>query len=489
MTEDDLPDIPVTTTCEAVAAVAEASRQWAAVTYSDRARVIHAIANALDTAAEGLIATAQEETNLPEVRLVGELKRTTFQLRLFADVVTDGTFLDARIDRPDTKWPMGAPRPDLRRILMPIGPVLVFAASNFPFAFSVAGGDTAAALAAGNAVLVKAHPGHPRLSNATAAVVRAAARAAGAPENLLRVIHETENGVTALQDPRVKAASFTGSIRGGRALFDIANARPEPIPFYGELGSVNPAFVAPTAASRRASEIVDGFLGSITGSRGQLCTKPGLLLVPAESSMLAMLRDADVPNPTPMLNDRIQKGFEADLAALVTHNGVSTLLKSTNNIATSPGTTLLHTTLDQVLAAPEALTREVFGPAGLIVTYSDPAEVPKLARTLAGQLTATIMAESDTASDDAFAQDLLPILTEKAGRLLWNQWPTGVSVTFAQQHGGPYPATTAPTTTSVGTASITRFLRPVAFQNFPSTFLPEALNDGNPLGVPQRIDG
>ncbi|MFE0452832.1 aldehyde dehydrogenase family protein [Streptomyces sp. NPDC058914] len=482
-------DAPAATTREAVAAVSAASTTWAASSYADRARVIRTIADALDTAADDLITTAHEETHLPEARLAGELRRTTFQLRLFADVTEDGAFLDVRIDRPDAEWPMGAPRPDMRRMLVPIGPVLVFAASNFPFAFSVAGGDTAAALAAGNAVLVKAHSGHPRLSDATAAVISSAARAAGAPGDLVQVIHGTENGVAALRDPAIKAASFTGSISAGRALFDIANARPEPIPFYGELGSVNPAFVAPTAASRRADEIARGYLGSITGSRGQLCTKPGVLLVPAASPMLDALCDAEVPDPAQLLNDRIQQGFVKGVTSLSAHHGVSVLRGGSDSLADPPGTTLLLTTLDEVLAEPNTLVTEVFGPVGLVVSYTSPAELPELARALDGQLTATIVADEDAASDIALARALVPILTEKAGRLLWNQWPTGVSVTYAQQHGGPYPATTVPTTTAVGTASITRFLRPVAFQNFPASLLPDALRDGNPLGVPQRIDG
>ncbi|MFI9626909.1 aldehyde dehydrogenase family protein [Streptomyces sp. NPDC052042] len=486
---DDRSDVAAATTREAVAAVAAASATWAAGPYADRARVIRAIADALDSAADDLITTAREETRLPEARLAGELKRTTFQLRLFADVAEDGAFLDVRIDRPDADWPMGAPRPDLRRMLVPIGPVLVFAASNFPFAFSVAGGDTAAALAAGNAVLVKAHSGHPRLSDATAAVISSAARSAGAPDDLVRVIHGTENGVAALRDPAIKAASFTGSIAGGRALFDIANARPEPIPFYGELGSVNPAFVAPTAASRRADEIAQGYLGSITGSRGQLCTKPGLLLVPAESPVLATLRDAEVPDSAPLLNDRIQQGFVEGLTSMSEHHAVSVLRGGSDSIADPPGTTLLFTTVDEVLNDPDALITEVFGPAGLVVSYEDPEKLPELARVLDGQLTATIVADEDAAGDIALARTLVPILTEKAGRILWNQWPTGVSVTHAQQHGGPYPATTAPTTTAVGTASITRFLRPVSFQNFPGALLPDALRDGNPLGFPQQIDG
>ncbi len=480
--------VALATTDEEVSRVAAASIEWAALPLGERARLIRVIADALDAAADELIGIAQEETRLAQPRLAGELKRTTFQLRLFADVVDAGAFLDVRIDRPDAEWPMGAPRPDLRRMLVPIGPVLVFSASNFPFAFSVAGGDTAAALAAGNAVLVKAHSGHPRLSDATAAVIADAVGAAGGPADVLRVIHGTERGVEALRHPLIKAASFTGSISGGRALFDIANARPVPIPFYGELGSVNPAFVAPAASAARPGEIAEAYLASIGGSQGQLCTKPGLLFVPEGSEILTHLGGASVPAPAPLLNERIQDGFVTTLRDMQQRDDVETLRDGESSLADPPEVTLLQTSLESVLADPDGLIAEIFGPAGVVVTYADPARLVQLAGILDGQLTTTLVAD-DADGDVELARALLPLLTEKAGRVLWNQWPTGVSVTHAQQHGGPYPATTAPTTTAVGTASIGRFLRPVAYQNVPQALLPEPLQDANPLGVPQQIDG
>lgn len=481
--------ISTLTTNQVVTRVAAASVVWAATAYAERARVMRAIANALDSAGPDLIAIAQEETSLSQPRLQGELKRTTFQLRIFADEVERGAFVDARIDRPDAAWPMGAPRPDLRRMLIPIGPVLNFAAGNFPFAFSVPGGDTAASLAAGNAVLVKAHSGHPRLSDATAAIIKDAAVQAGAPADLLLVIHGKDNGVEALRHPAIKAASFTGSIPAGRALLDIANARPEPIPFYGELGSVNPAFVAPAAAANRATEIAEGYLASITGSQGQLCTKPGVLFVPADSGVVDALRATDAPGPAPLLNARISQGFLASLDALASHDAVLVLREGDASRSAEPEATLLLTTTDAVLADPEALVTEVFGPVGLVVTYTDTADLELIAGALDGQLTATIVADDDVDADLELARTLVPVLANRAGRVLWNQWPTGVSVTYAQQHGGPYPATTASSATAVGTASIARFLRPVAFQNLPAALLPEALRDDNPLGLPQSIDG
>ncbi|WFP17228.1 aldehyde dehydrogenase family protein [Citricoccus muralis] len=473
---------------DTVVKVAAASAVWAATPETERARVIRAVADALDAAADSLIPIAQEETNLPTPRLQSELKRTTFQLRLFAETVEKGEYLGVIIDHADPVWPMGAPRPDLRRMLVPIGPVLVFSASNFPFAFSVAGGDTAAALAAGNAVVVKAHPGHPKLSDATATVITGTAAEAGAPEGLLEVIHGQQEGVDALKHPAIKAASFTGSIPGGRALFDIANARPEPIPFYGELGSVNPAFVAPAIAAARPEEIAEGYLGSITGSQGQLCTKPGLLFVPEDSMVVEHLRAAPAPSPAPLLNDRIQESYIRELQRIQAAEGVEPIKSGDNSLNNPPQATVLFTRIDQVLADPKKLIAEVFGPAGVVVAYSDPAALTEVAKGLEGQLTSTIFAEAEKDSDLEIARNLLPILREKAGRLLWNQWPTGLSVTYAQQHGGPYPATTAPTTTAVGTTSIARFLRPVVFQNFPETLLPAQLHDSNPLGVPQQVN-
>ena len=474
-----------------VRSVARASADWAARPPSDRADVLRRIADGLDGAADELVPLAMAETSLAEPRLRGELKRTTFQLRLFADEVEGGGVLDVRLDRPDEHWPMGAPRPDLRRMLVPIGPVLVFAASNFPFAFSVAGGDTAAAWAAGNGVLVKAHPGHPELSDATAAVITRVLADAAAPQDLLRVIHGQQEGVLALQHPLIRAASFTGSIAGGRALFDIAAARPEPIPFYGELGSVNPAFVLPGAVRTRAQsqQIAAAYLASVTGSQGQLCTKPGLLLVPAETAVLVELGKLAAPAAAPLLNSRTHGGYLSALEQVASHAGVYELTAGAPGSAGSLGATVLVARIEEVLSDVAGLVTEIFGPAGLVVEYDDPADVRELAERLPGQLTATLLGDDEDEDDRQFAQDLLPILRDRAGRLLWNQWPTGVSVTHAQQHGGPYPATTAPTSTSVGTAAIARFLRPVAYQGFPDALLPDPLRDANPLGVPQRVDG
>ncbi|MGC0273271.1 aldehyde dehydrogenase (NADP(+)) [Pseudactinotalea sp. Z1739] len=464
-------------------AAAVAAPEWSAMSAEDRAGALEGVADALEGAGPELIPVGMRETNLAEGRLQGELKRTAFQLRLFAEVVRDGRHLDARIDHADADWPMGAPRPDLRRYLRPIGPALVFSASNFPFAFSVAGGDTASALAAGNPVVVKAHSGHPELSRMTGDVVTEALRRAGAPEGVFAVVYGREAGTAAVQDRRIKAAGFTGSIPGGRALFDLANARPEPIPFYGELGSNNPVFVTEAAAAERADEIAEGFIGSFTMGTGQFCTKPGTLFVPVGSGLVEKLQTATLPAVHDFLNEGIGKGHAESLSELSGHPQVEVLAQGQDG-PEGQVPTLLRTTADAMLADPDALQAECFGPTALVVEYENLDQAVQVARTYGGQLTAGVFGQ-----DDCPVQPLLAVLTEIAGRVIWNQWPTGVSVTYAQQHGGPYPATTAVGTTSVGTAAINRFLRPVAYQNLPQHLLPAELQDANPLGLPQMVDG
>lgn len=467
-----------------LASAQAASWPWAGFSPSRRAEILDGIAEALEDNSDELVALAATETNLSHDRLIGELKRTAFQLRLFGEVLRDGGYLDARIDRPDPHWPSGAPRPDLRRSNRPIGPVLVFSASNFPFAFSVAGGDTASALAAGNPVIVKAHSGHSRLSHRTAQVVLDACTRLGVPDGVFALISGTEAGAEALKDHRIMAAGFTGSIAGGRALMDIAVSRPVPIPFYGELGSNNPVFVTPAAAEARGATIAEGYIASFTLGAGQYCVKPGTLFVPAGSGMVERLRAAVLPDGAKLLNDRIQQGYTASLRQLSAHPHVQVLTQGPNPFSGAPSPTLLLTTAEHVLSAPEELEAECFGPTSIVVEYDDISELVPLAQTFEGQLTATIQSE-----DDCPVADLVSVLAEKAGRLLWNEWPTGVAVTYAQQHGGPYPASTAVASTSVGTSAIERFLRPVAYQGFPEHLLPKELQESNPLEVPRMING
>jgi len=479
---DTTPDEPQ----RIIAAAAEAAGRLADTTPTERAQWLTQIADALDAAADELVPLAAAETHLPETpRLRGELTRTTFQLRLFAEVLADGEFLAATVDHADPSWPMG-PRPDIRRSLVPIGATLVFAASNFPFAFSVAGGDTASALAAGCPVVLKAHPGHPRLSDRTGEIVRGALTAAGAPAGAFAVIHGVDAGITALRHPDIAAASFTGSLAGGRALFDIASSRPRPIPFYGELGSVNPVMVMPGAVRARGQRIVEGFVGSFTLGAGQFCTKPGVLLLPSGHGLTDALAAAvrAVPGQQ-LLNEHIVDGFRSRVTPLREYPSV-TAISAPAIVHDLLAPTLLSVPATDFLAAGEVLQAECFGPAALVVEYANPVELEHVLHQLEPGLTATIVAE-DTEVDDV--RRLLPALTGLAGRLLWNDWPTGVTVSWAQQHGGPYPATTAPTTTSVGTAAIARFLRPIAWQGFPDSLLPPALREANPWRLPRRVDG
>jgi NADP-dependent aldehyde dehydrogenase len=451
---------------------------------SDRATWLEELATRLDAAADDLVPLAAQETHLGIDRLQGELRRTTFQLRLFARVLRDGSFLQATIDHADPAWPMGA-RPDLRRMLRPIGPVAVYAASNFPFAFSVAGGDTASALAAGCPVLLKAHPSHPELSAATGAQVADALRQAGAPDGVFAVVMGYETGIALVKDARIRAASFTGSLRGGRALFDLAVSRPEPIPFYGELGSVNPAFVTPDAGAQRADEVAAGFVGSMSLGNGQFCTKPGLLFVPAGAGIGDRVAALAGARPAaPMLSEHIRSGYFEALAELADRPGVRVIAGKTRHEG-DPAPTVLATTVPDLLADAEAMTQECFGPAAIVVSYGSEEELLAAARMFDGQLTATI----HSSGQEPVTYTLRDVLSERVGRVIWNGWPTGVSVTYAQHHGGPYPATTSIQTTSVGTAAIDRFLRPVTYQDAPDDVLPPALQEENPWHLPRRVDG
>ncbi|WP_461638166.1 aldehyde dehydrogenase (NADP(+)) [Leucobacter sp. BZR 635] len=472
------------TEIELIAKAAErAARSWRQRSAQQRALGLVGIADALDAAGDELVAIAMEETHLLEDRLRGELRRTTFQLRLYAQALDRSEYLDVRIDHADDDWPMGAPRPDLRRTHIPLGPVLVFAASNFPFAFSVAGGDTASALAAGCSVIVKAHPGHLQLSAQTAKVVERALRAVAAPEGLFSLIVGNDAAQAALRHPLVKAGAFTGSIAAGRQLLDIANARPEPIPFFGELGSVNPVFV--TGQDAVLDTMLAGFIGSFTSSNGQLCTKPGVLVVPRSARVPQRLARMILPVAAPMLNEAIQAGYITGIERLADAPGASLLVGRSNWLADPPAPTLFQVEIAEVLNAPFVLLSEVFGPAAIVVEYDDHQDATRLCRELEGQLTISVFGD---VGDPGIAE-LVDTAVGRAGRVLWNQWPTGVSVTHAQQHGGPYPATTSVASTSVGTAAITRFLRPVTFQGFPDALLPEELRESNPLGIARMVNG
>ncbi|SFS13874.1 NADP-dependent aldehyde dehydrogenase [Microbacterium sp. cf046] len=464
-----------------VASAAAAAPIWAGSSAADRAAWLRAAADALDAAADELVPIADRETRLGETRLRGEVGRTSGQLRLFAAVVEEGSYLELTVDDADaTATP---PRPELRRLLVPVGPVAVFSASNFPFAFSVAGGDTASALAAGSPVIVKAHSGHPELSRRTAAIVAAALEAAGAPAGSLGLVEGREAGNALVQHPVIQAAGFTGSLSGGRALYDLATRRPDPIPFYGELGSVNPVVITAAAAGSRGEELAQGLVGSFTLGVGQFCTKPGVVFVPAGAGFESLV-GALVPDTTggALLTDRITAAFPSGIDALAADPSVEVLARGT---VAGDGAQPIVLTTDAAAVAerPEVLLEECFGPVSLLVRYSSPEELHAALRTVPGSLSATL--HSDPGDDVA---ETLALLEARAGRVLFAGWPTGVAVTWSQQHGGPWPATTS-LHTSVGASAIRRFLRPVAYQSAPQALLPAVLRDDALATLPHRRNG
>lgn len=469
-------------------AAAAAATTFGRSTPDVRAGLLRALADAVDDDADELVALAIDESGLPEPRLTGEVARTTGQLRLFADVVVDGGYLEVIVDPAD---PTGVPpRPDLRRWLEPLGPVLVFAASNFPFAFSVLGGDTASALAAGCPVVVKAHSSHPGLSAKVAAIATQVVAQQGLPAGVFSAVFGDDAGLSALSDSRVRAAGFTGSTGGGRFLFDVASRRPDPIPFYGELGSINPAVVTPAAAAARGAEIARGFVASVTLGTGQFCTKPGLLFLPAGHAMTAALSEAVAgSHAAPMLNERIRSQLVRGRANLSTHADVATIAAA----ADAPPATgswasgvVFGTNASAFRRDPDVLAAEYFGPNSLVVEYRDADELMTALAGIEGTLTATVQAEPD---DPFPVVDVVAALSGKAGRLVYNGWPTGVAVSWAMQHGGPWPATTSAGFTSVGATAIRRWVRPVCYQDVPESLLPPALRSDNPWRLPRRVDG
>ncbi|WP_344098215.1 aldehyde dehydrogenase family protein, partial [Nocardiopsis tropica] len=333
-------------------------------------------------------------------------------------------------------------------------------------------------------VVVKAHPGHPELARATAGVVVDALAGAGAPEGSFALVEGMEAGRLAVTHPLTRAVGFTGSIPGGRALFDLAAARPEPIPFYGELGSVNPVFVTRAAMAARGEQILGGYADSAAMGSGQFCTKPGVVFLPEDADLGALVADFADRAAGPLLNDRVAEGFERGLDALSGHPATEVLVQG-RHTGDGWSPSLLRTDLDSLLEHAEVLLEECFGPATLVVAYADERRLLEAAGVLRGQLTVTVHGEED----DPVAPALLALGASVAGRVVWNGWPTGVAVTYAMTHGGPYPATTAPLHTSVGTTAIRRFLRPVSFQSVPQSLLPRELRDDNPLGVPRRVNG
>lgn len=468
-----------------LAEIAAAARR-AAVPTEDlgrhgRARMLEAIAAALHAARDEIVAVADRETAIGP-RLEMEVARTVGQLRMFAEVITDGGYLEAAIDHAvDTATP---PAPDVRRMLVPLGPVAVFGASNFPLAFSVPGGDTVAALAAGNPVIVKAHESHPATSARVFEIMAAAAHAAGAPEGVLGIVYGRDAGAALVAHPAVRAVGFTGSLPAARALMSVIDSRPDPIPFYGELSSLNPVIVTAATAEARGEDVGRQLAASFTTSGGQLCTKPGVVFVPAgpagDELVAALCAAAVAAGPATLLNGRIHESFGDYVEAAA---GPFTVLADGGRV--SPGFGATPVVLGISAAdVDENLITECFGPITVVARYAAESEAAEAIRRLPASLTLTVHHESD---DIDRLPALVRELREHAGRIVYNGLPTGVRVSWAQHHGGPWPATNA-LHTSVGATAIRRFLRPVAWQDAPMPLLPGELRDGA-VTVPVRIDG
>ncbi len=457
----------------------------------DRAAFLETIADEIVALGEILITRCMEETGLPEARLLGERGRTVGQLKLFATLLREGSWVDARVDRadPDRK---PIPKPDVRSMHKALGPVGVFGASNFPFAFSVAGGDTVSALSAGCPVVFKAHPAHPGVCELVGLAIQRAVKKSGMPEGTFSMVNgkSTHVGMAIVKHPSITAIGFTGSFRGGKALFDEANKRPVPIPVYAEMGSTNPVFILPDALKERKEKIAQDLAAAVTLGVGQFCTNPGLVFL-QNSEDGSQFKDALSTsikgiNAGVMLTSGIQGSYQKGIEKLASAKGVDILAKGPTEGSGSRGTAhLLHASIESFLN-DHSLEEEVFGPSTLAITANSKAELLQAAKNLSGHITATLHATEKDLNEYA---DLIAILEQKVGRLIINGYPTGVEVCHAMVHGGPFPATTDSRTTSVGTAAIFRFTRPVCYQNFPTALLPAELQDNNPLGIWRLVNG
>jgi NADP-dependent aldehyde dehydrogenase len=474
----------------AVVAAEEAFETYRRTTPQQRARFLRAIADELVALGAPLLERAHAETALPMARLEGERGRTVGQLRLFADYIEEGSWVEARIDTGDpARTPL--PKPDLRRMLIPLGPVAVFGASNFPLAFSVPGGDTASALAAGCPVVCKAHPAHPGTSELCGGAIARAAATTGMPAGVFSLLHgwSHEVGLAMVRHPLIRAVGFTGSLRGGRALCDAAAARPEPIPVYAEMGSVNPVFLLPSAAAARADALAQGLATSITAGVGQFCTNPGVIVgvrstgfdsVTQQLTARMAAADAGI-----MLYEQLATGYSRSVDRAQS-KGAEVLAPSAGETAPRRSRpVLLRVDADHFANDPE-LREEMFGPVSIVVEARDAADLERVAESMEGQLTATIHGTDEELREHS---RLVAILQRKVGRLLFNGYPTGVEVGHAIQHGGPYPASSDSRSTSVGTSAITRFARPVCFQGFPDDALPPELRNTNETGIWRLVNG
>lgn len=482
-------------TAEEVAAAVEKAEVAFAIyrkkSGNERATFLQKIGEEILALGDNLISICGQESGLPEARLQGERGRTISQLNMFAALLREGSWVDATIDTaiPD-RQPL--PKPDIRRMNIALGPVGIFGASNFPLAFSVAGGDTASALAAGCTVVVKGHPAHPGTSQLIGDAILRAAQATNMPEGVFSLVHgESANvGMAIVKHPLIKAIGFTGSYRGGKAIFDAAVRRPEPIPVYAEMGSTNPVFILPGALQERGDTLAQGLAGSVALGVGQFCTNPGMVVaLQSEISKQFITKTARAftsLNAGTMLTPAIKKAYDSGIEKLTKTPGISIMAQGIGNETVCGGTPhLLQTDATTFLANPE-IGEEVFGPSTVYISADSKTQLLEMAASLHGHLTATLQA---TPADLEEYADLISVLERKVGRLLVNGFPTGVEVCSAMVHGGPFPATTDARTTSVGTAAIYRFTRPICYQDFPDTILPAELQNGNPLGMWRQING
>ncbi len=486
---------------EATASLADAALRAADAAFDefrakspeDRAALLEAIAEGIEALGDELLQRAHAETGLPMARLTAERGRTCGQTRLFAKLVRDRTWLDVRIDRGDaSRQPI--PKPDVRRMMQPVGPVVVFGASNFPLAISVAGTDTVSALGAGCPVVVKAHPGHPGTSEMIANAINDALKKTGMPTGAFSLVQGKgkDIGLALVRHPLACAVAFTGSLRGGRALFDAAAARPEPIPFYGELGSVNPVFLLPGALKERAEKIAEGFVGALTMGVGQFCTNPGQVFG-LQSDDFGKFREktsalVKAYAPATMLHGGISAAFDSGVERLGSVKGVELLAKSdapAQGDASQAAATVFSTD-GATYAANATLREEVFGPASIVTHCGNKEELERIAESLDGQLTAAIHGTVEDLKEHA---RLVRILERKAGRIIFNGFGTGIEVCPSMHHGGPYPSSTHSFFTSIGTAAIYRFVRPVCYQGFPDECLPKPLQNNNDRAAWRMIDG
>lgn len=475
----------------AVRLAVDAAPVWARLSGAKRNEFLRHVAAGLEAKSADLVARAMFETGLPEARLKGEVARTCGQLRLYGEAAARGDWLDARIEtaQPD-RQPL--PKPDHRSMLRAIGPVVVFGSSNFPFAYSVAGGDTASAFAAGCPVIVKAHPAHPGTSELVGRLILHAVRDRGLPEGTFSLLFDAgfEVGQALVKHPAVKAVGFTGSVKGGRALADLAAARPEPIPVYAEMGSVNPVFILPGALAERSAALVEGLHASATLGVGQFCTNPGLIVLErsaeAEKFVQALVAKLKATPAGVMLTPGIARTFAQGTAARGQQPGVRELMRA-NAGGPCGAAPVWFETEARFFVGSHALAAEIFGPSSLVVWCKDRAEMRQVARAVEGSLTATLHVGATERADGA---ELADLLAAKAGRLVWNGFPTGVEVSHAMVHAGPYPATSdGGRSTSVGTRALVRWARLVCYQSFADEVLPPELQNANPLGLRRLVNG